>query len=920
MRRKLLVDDGAEFDDSNDETYLPSHTSTSDTDTDTGSHNVPIRKKQKISVRDTNWKRKSTKLKVRRTTHRKSPSRKDSCAKAAKQLREKILLLQSRRKKSLVSETEKAKKLSKIHEKTRSIIRKAHVARLDSLLASNELKRLPIFGDGNCFFTAVKLSGGIKEGTDVMRSQLCDFIKTNPEKYRAFWANKASGDDSDFFAELENLFQSGVWNTNMADILPMAVADFYRSVIRIYTSAIATPVINIKPDIETEKITNIAYITVRGEEHYDATTTIVADKTEAATNNDSASIPPTNQTETESADESVQTPHKRAAYRSPGKQLSSRKRKRNPEKWKKNIRKSKKTQGQEYFSVSGKVQAAKSVKPHSCGNCKFKCGEKFTEEERQLIFEFYYNLNNYERQRQFICEMVDRESSSRRGKGKRQISQKYHLVKDDKKVRICRDFFMKTLDIKRKTIDYNVSKKKHGAFGGQDMRGRHKAPNKTEAERISFVEQHIASFPRMESHYSRQSTKKQYLQHDLNIKKMWKLYSDLCEKEGKVPVSEAMYRKTFCEKFNLSFFKPKKDQCSTCALYDRKRAAGTLDETLEREYALHQEEKEIARQEKTDDKERARTDKSVYAATFDLQAVLTTPCSLVSELYYSRKLCCYNLTVYSLGDKQVHCHVWDETQGKRGSCEIATCLMKDTTMVCQSPDIKEIVYFSDSCGGQNRNKFVTASHLFAITQQPQLQRISHKFLVSGHSQMECDSVHASIETTKKITPVFVPSHWNTLIALSRKQNPYIAVPMKFNHVVDFKDFVQKHCKNLKTTTTGTRINWLNVKWIEVRQSNPRSVFVNYTFDRQEFQEIQVQMSTRQRVGRALKWPESYSQLQLCYTSKLPISIAKKKDLVSLCEREIIPQEFHSYYASLPESKTEKDFVPFDSDEEDTDIE
>ena len=72
-----------------------------------------------------------------------------------------------------------------------------------------------------------------------------------------------------------------------------------------------------------------------------------------------------------------------------------------------------------------------------------------------------------------------------------------------------------------------------------------------------------------------------------------------------------MYRKTFCEKFNLSFFKPKKDQCSTCALYDRKRAAGTLDETLEREYALHQEEKEIARQEKTGDKERARTDKSV---------------------------------------------------------------------------------------------------------------------------------------------------------------------------------------------------------------------------------------------------------------------------------------------------------------------
>ncbi|KAH3887123.1 hypothetical protein DPMN_011139 [Dreissena polymorpha] len=31
---------------------------------------------------------------------------------------------------------------------------------------------------------------------------------------------------------------------------------------------------------------------------------------------------------------------------------------------------------------------------------------------------------------------------------------------------------------------------------------------------------------------------------------------------------------------------------------------------------------------KTKDTERAKTDKSVYVATFDLQAVLTTPCSL----------------------------------------------------------------------------------------------------------------------------------------------------------------------------------------------------------------------------------------------------------------------------------------------------
>lgn len=170
-----------------------------------------------------------------------------------------------------------------------------------------------------------------------------------------------------------------------------------------------------------------------------------------------------------------------------------------------------------------------------------------------------------------------------------------------------------------------------------------------------------------------------------------------------------MYRKIFCENYNISFYKPKKDQCSLCTLFERRRQAGTIDDTLQHEYDEHQKQKERAREEKSKDKDRAKADESIYVAAFDLQAVLTTPCSLVCELYYSRKLCCYNLTIYSLGDKQVVCHVWDETRCKRGSCEIATCLMKNTLSVCKMGTVKEVVYFSDSCGGQNRNQYVTAS-------------------------------------------------------------------------------------------------------------------------------------------------------------------------------------------------------------------
>ena len=65
----------------------------------------------------------------------------------------------------------------------------------------------------------------------------------------------------------------------------------------------------------------------------------------------------------------------------------------------------------------------------------------------------------------------------------------------------------------------------------------------------------------------------------------------------------------------------------------------------------------------------------------------------------SVQLFCYNLTFYSLRDKQVYCHLLDETQCKRGFCEIhvATCLMKNTMSVCLQSNVKDIVYIFDTC-------------------------------------------------------------------------------------------------------------------------------------------------------------------------------------------------------------------------------
>ena len=77
---------------------------------------------------------------------------------------------------------------------------------------------------------------------------------------------------------------------------------------------------------------------------------------------------------------------------------------------------------------------------------------------------------------------------------------------------------------------------------------------------------HIRSFPVIESHYCRSKTKRKYLESGLSINKMYQLFQEKIDKNDLAlkSVSQYLYRKIFCEKFNISFFKPRKDQCAIC--------------------------------------------------------------------------------------------------------------------------------------------------------------------------------------------------------------------------------------------------------------------------------------------------------------------------------------------------------------------
>ena len=99
---------------------------------------------------------------------------------------------------------------------------------------------------------------------------------------------------------------------------------------------------------------------------------------------------------------------------------------------------------------------------------------------------------------------------------------------------------------------------KNGKHPLNDQRGKKSPANKMVDDELSFIVDHIMSFPRVESHYCRSSTNKQYLSSDLNISKMHVLYQQKCLEKQVKSHSLERYRMEF-KKLNLSFHKPKKD-------------------------------------------------------------------------------------------------------------------------------------------------------------------------------------------------------------------------------------------------------------------------------------------------------------------------------------------------------------------------
>lgn len=79
--------------------------------------------------------------------------------------------------------------------------------------------------------------------------------------------------------------------------------------------------------------------------------------------------------------------------------------------------------------------------------------------------------------------------------------------------------------------------------------------------------------------------------------------------------------------------------------------------------------------------------------------------------------------------------------------DVGSCVYK--YLLNLSSNIQHVTMYSDTCGGQNKNSYVAVMCLVALQNNKNLRTIDHKFLIPGHTHMECDTDHSVIEQKKK---------------------------------------------------------------------------------------------------------------------------------------------------------------------------
>ncbi len=404
--------------------------------------------------------------------------------------------------------------------------------------------------------------------------------------------------------------------------------------------------------------------------------------------------------------------------------------------------------------------------------------------------------------------------------------------------------------------------------------------NPDQIRRKQFLIKYFDELELVDSHYCRQDTKKNYIAATFQSKMdVFRDYKKHCIENNTDPVSYFTFATVFDE-HDLAVFMPRKDQCDICVGFK-------VSEVSKQEYDAHIIKQKRAKREKKFEKKAAISGRR-HTFTMDTEAVKLSPDINASAVYYKTRLQTHNFTMYNLASRQCTNYWWNETEGDLSASSFVSCIIHHLETHCLQ-DSLPIVLFSDGCGYQNRNHFLSnALSSFAIKHN---KIVEQKFLEKGHTQMECDSAHAKIEKLVKQRAIYIPFDYVTATKEARKtvkiKNVVTDLPFDSEYLTHefFKNYTDPRLLRFRSIRPGNKAFDPTVNDIRAIIYLP-SGDVKYKVDfDDEYRDLPRKIQKYKNVC-----PERL------HTARLKIPQKKYKHLQEL--KPVIPAKYHQFYDDL----------------------
>lgn len=489
---------------------------------------------------------------------------------------------------------------------------------------------------------------------------------------------------------------------------------------------------------------------------------------------------------------------------------------------------------------------------------------------------------------------------------------------------VCKKAFCSIHGISKHRVNSIASNLKTGDLTPKpDGRGRHTTrPNKKTAKTIAQVDEHIRSFPRRRSHYSRSDNQKRYyLSAELNITKMYRLYLETYEPEqfqlyenGKdinPEVSYDFYYRHFNSNYNISFGHPRSDTCQKCDKLENSIAAeenAEIKAKLNQEKSLHLAKAETFYKSLKEKSTLAKVDKSIEVLCFDYQQNMPLPHIPSGDVFYKRQLWVFNFCIHSAKTGESKFYMYDEITAKKGCNEVVSFLLHYLENFLP-PTVLELYLFSDNCFAQNKNSvLVHFLNTFINTTTRNIRLIMHQFPEPGHSFLPCDRSFGLIEKEKrKKEIVYLPKGWRDLVKNTSKK--FTVIEVNQNIILNFSEHFKMFMKKSATSYRKEKFSISKYRVFSYEKTNvvKCSISAGLTL----FSEF---------VFKKPSTPYSLPTEKLYASYPLLINPKKLENVRSLAEK-YVPKNDQWYYDSVfnavgPEIPQEES----DTDDEDVEVE